>query len=84
MDRPKHGFNVPVLGWVCGPLASWADEILLDRRAASRPYFDRTWVSSLLGDPARRRAHAYTVWLLVLFELWHRRYLDAGTAGEAA
>ena len=84
MKRPKHGFNVPVLGWVCGALAPTVDEILLDRRAAERPYFDRIWVTSLLRDPARRRAHAYTVWLLLLFELWHRRYLDGGAAGGEA
>jgi len=83
MQRPKHGFSVPVLGWVCGSLAPFVDEILFDHRAVERPYFDRTWVASLLRDPARRRAHAYTVWLLLLFELWHRRYLDAGMTGEA-
>ncbi len=83
MARPKHGFNVPVLGWVCGPLAAFTDEILRDRRAAARPYFDQSWIAALLGAPARRRAHADPVWLLLLFELWHRRYLDAGGAGEA-
>jgi asparagine synthase (glutamine-hydrolysing) len=83
MDRPKQGFNVPVLGWLCGPLAALADEILLDRRAAQRPYFNQAWVAGMLRDPVRRRAHAYRIWLLLVFEIWHRRYLDSdNTAGE--
>jgi asparagine synthase (glutamine-hydrolysing) len=86
MERPKHGFNVPVLGWVCGALAGYTDDVLLDPRAASRPYFNREWVTTLLRDPRLRREHAYLVWLLLLFELWHRRYLDApevSRGGEA-
>ena len=82
MERPKQGFDVPVLRWLCGPLAGYVDEILLDRRAVERPYFNRGWVASLLGDPGRRRRHAYMVWLLLVFELWHRRYLDGAGAGE--
>jgi asparagine synthase (glutamine-hydrolysing) len=84
MERPKHGFDVPVLGWLSGALAGYTDEILLDRRTAQRPYFDPAWVSAMLRDPAMRRTHAYKVWLLLVFELWHRRYLDDGPVSEGA
>jgi asparagine synthase (glutamine-hydrolysing) len=77
MSRPKHGFSVPVLGWLNGSLAAYTDEILLDGRTAGRPYFNHAWVKGVLSDPGRRRTHAYKVWLLLVFELWHRRYLDA-------
>jgi asparagine synthase (glutamine-hydrolysing) len=77
MERPKQGFNVPVLGWLCGSLARYADEVLLDPGARERPYFNQKWIASVLGDPRRRAAQAYKIWLLLVFELWHRRYLDS-------
>jgi len=81
LNRPKHGFNVPVLGWLKGPMAPYTDEILLDSRTAGRRYFNQNWVASLLGNPRLRAANIYKVWLLLVFELWHRRYIDeSGTS----
>jgi len=81
IDRPKHGFNVPVLGWLSGSMARYADEILLDSRTTSRRYFNQKWIASVLGDPRLRAAQIYKVWLLLVFELWHRRYIDDAGAG---
>ncbi len=76
LERPKQGFSVPVLGWLTGPLAGYADEVLLDPRTVERPYFNQRWVAAVLGEPRLRRVHAHQLWLLLVFELWHRRYLD--------
>lgn len=81
IERPKHGFNVPVLGWLSGSMARYADEILLDSRTTGRSYFNQKWIASILGDPRLRAAQIYKVWLLLVFELWHRRYIDDAGAG---
>jgi hypothetical protein len=33
---------------------------------------------------AGRRDHTLRLWALVVFELWHRQYLDAGTTAGSA
>lgn len=77
IDRPKHGFGVPVGRWFRAELAPYAREILLDPAAQARGLFQPGAVEALLDEHTRgRRNHGQRIWLLLTLEWWHRLFLD--------
>ncbi len=77
LEKPKHGFAVPIDQWLRGDLASFARDVLMDERARRRGYFrapvlERLWQEHMSG----RHVWDSSLWLLLNFELWHRIYLD--------
>jgi asparagine synthase (glutamine-hydrolysing) len=77
LDRPKRGFAVPLAEWFRGPLRETAHAVLLDRRTTERGQFRREVVSGLLAEHDRAgRDRGSELWLLLVFELWQRRFLD--------
>lgn len=80
LDRPKHGFAVPLVAWVGQRLRLFFEEVLLDSGAACRTYFDPAAVARLLDEHAAGCAdHSHRLWQLVVFELWYRAYLGPDT-----
>ncbi len=54
-------------------------------RARQRGYFEgRSSIGSLQEHLSGRRDHTLRLWQLLMFELWHRRYLDAAGSSGAA
>jgi asparagine synthase (glutamine-hydrolysing) len=78
LARRKQGFGVPIDVWFrTSPRHLFAD-VLLSPRARQRGYFEPRFVERLVREHAAgRRDHAARLWALLVFELWHRRYLDA-------
>ena len=75
--RRKHAFQVPLDQWVSGPLRDFTRDMLLDRRARQRGWFDGSRVEALLGRNGRRRCRdGQSVWTLLCLELWAREFLD--------
>jgi asparagine synthase (glutamine-hydrolysing) len=78
LSRRKQGFGVPLGGWFRGDLREFFSDVLLSTRARQRGYFERAFVERLVREHvAGRRDHTLRLWALVVFELWHRQYLDA-------
>jgi asparagine synthase (glutamine-hydrolysing) len=79
INRPKHGFTLPLERWLRAELKEMASELLLGPRVRARglfhpPTLERVWTAFLAGTP---RAFMQT-WLLMNFELWCRVFLDGG------
>jgi asparagine synthase (glutamine-hydrolysing) len=78
VDRPKRGFAVPVTEWLAGDLRSVVDDALapteLARTGILEPAAVRRWVARMDGGDARVRRR---IWLVVAFQLWHRRWLGS-------
>jgi len=75
--RPKMGFGVPLDHWFRGPLASFAREVLLDRRTLGRGMFRPEAVRGLVeAHLSGRFDHSYRLWALLVLELWQRRWVD--------
>lgn len=80
-ERPKTGFEVPLDAWFKGPLRERFTDELLGPNAALHAWFapkaiERVWRDHLAG----RHRHGPTLWKLVMFEGWCRRYLQAKSA----
>jgi asparagine synthase (glutamine-hydrolysing) len=77
LARRKQGFAVPVGGWFRGDLREFFSDVLLSARARERGYFQPRFVERLVREHVTsRRDHTLRLWGLVVFELWHREYLD--------
>jgi hypothetical protein len=52
--------------------------MLLEPRTLQRGYFKPEAIRSLLEEHFRgRRNHSGVLWILLVFELWHRNFLEA-------
>lgn len=77
LQKPKHGFAVPIDPWFRGHLKEYTFDILLDDRTTQRGYFHKPFVEKLWKEHQDgRHIWAGHLWLLLNFELWHRTYLD--------
>ena len=76
LDRPKWGFSVPMADWMRGPLRPYTRDVLLDRRTIDRGYFRPKAVEKILNSVDQGYDRSSEVWLLLVLELWHRRFID--------
>ena len=75
--RPKQGFAMPLVKWMKHELKDLITGVLLDSRTQQRGYFEARGVQQLLDEHFRgRRNHSGRIWRLLMFELWHRNYLE--------
>jgi asparagine synthase (glutamine-hydrolysing) len=81
LDKPKHGFGIPLAKWFRGPLAGLAADILGSRafreRGLMRPEAAQRFLKEHLASQAD---YGELLWLVLSLELWARRYLDAPAA----
>jgi asparagine synthase (glutamine-hydrolysing) len=79
LDRPKMGFSAPIAHWFCDDLREMAYDVLLSPTALQRGYFRKQAMAQLLDEHcAGQQNHAETLWQLLVLELWHRTFIDAG------
>jgi asparagine synthase (glutamine-hydrolysing) len=77
LNRPKQGFGVPIQEWINQQLRSRIRETLTEKRTRERGYVNAGYVDLLLDEHERgRRDHSTGLWALMMFELWHRQFVD--------
>jgi asparagine synthase (glutamine-hydrolysing) len=77
IDRPKHGFAVPLAQWLRRDLAGFTRDLLLSDTCRQRGIFDLQYVERLLRSNQRGRNLDLQIWTILSFELWCRRFLDS-------
>jgi asparagine synthase (glutamine-hydrolysing) len=74
--RPKMGFGVPILEWLRGDLKDYGRELVVEsegtRRYFHRDYVEKVWRQHQSGV----RNYATELWILMMFNLWHRRFVE--------
>lgn len=76
LGRPKKGFGIPVARWLRGPLSSLLDDLLGRGRLERQGLFRPEEVSRLVAEHrAGTRDHRKPLWTLLMFQLWHDRWL---------
>lgn len=72
----KRGFANPVEEWLRSKMRSFVEEYLLNHNSASSIYFDQKYIRRMLdrdlNGKDQLRRHIY---LLISFEMWHRKFV---------
>ena len=77
VHRPKRGFALPLVHWMRHELKELAVALLLDARTLQRGYFSERGVRELLNKFLLGQTDDYLeIWRLMMFELWHRNFLE--------
>lgn len=75
LDRPKHGFGVPVAKWWSGSLAVLVDELLLGPNPRVAQWLRVDSIRRLVGEHrAGRRDHGQRIFALLQLEIFLRRH----------
>jgi asparagine synthase (glutamine-hydrolysing) len=74
--RQKQGFSLPLVHWMRNELKDML-MILLEPRTLDRGYFVADGIRKLMDDHLHRgRTMTGRLWRLLMFELWHRNFLE--------
>jgi asparagine synthase (glutamine-hydrolysing) len=79
LNRPKHGFEVPLLPWFRNDLYSWiTNDLLNEEFIVHQNIFDPNETKALLKrllskNPGDAPA---TLWALIVFQHWWKKYMD--------
>jgi asparagine synthase (glutamine-hydrolysing) len=85
LSRPKQGFGVPLGVWFRGGLRELFADTLLSPSSLQRGYFQASFVRQIVHEHlSNKRDHTLRLWQLVVFEKWHRQYLDRETSRDSA
>ena len=84
--RKKQGFSMPLVHWFRQKPMPPILELLLEPKTLQRGYFNEPGVRQrLLEHRNGIRDRSYELWHLLIFELWHRNFLELGAQfGSAA
>lgn len=83
--RRKQGFSLPLVHWFRKKPQPGLLDILLEPRALQRGYFNAPAVRRRLMEHQRGiRDRSWEIWHLLIFELWHRNFLQPATQATAA
>jgi len=75
--RPKQGFALPLVHWIRHDLKEMVLSVLLDPRSLQRGYFDESGIRRFTQEFFNGRTNnASLMWRFIMFELWHREFLE--------
>jgi len=81
LNRKKQGFALPLVHWMRNELKDMLT-ILHEPRTLQRGYVNPIAVRQLLDEHmSARRDRSSELWMLLVLELWHRNFLEAGRYG---
>jgi asparagine synthase (glutamine-hydrolysing) len=76
--RRKKGFANPIEHWFRHRMRGFVEDCLLARDSAVGRYFDQAYIRRVLdADRGGREQFRRHIYLLLSFELWHRRFMPA-------
>ncbi len=75
LERPKMGFGIPFGDWIRGPLVDWAQDLLSEKSLAAAGIFDVAVIRSRFQEHLDgRRNWQSSLWTILMFQAWHRRW----------
>ncbi len=78
--RRKQGFSLPLVHWFRKMPQPGLLDILLEPKTLQRGYFNGPVLQRRLAEHQRGiRDRSWEIWHLLIFELWHRNFLEPAT-----
>lgn len=79
LKRRKMGFGVPLEQWFRRKkLNSFLKDTVLSTRSIERGYFNKKFIETLITEHEEKKVdHGYRLWALLVFEIWHRVFMDS-------
>lgn len=75
LDKPKHGFGVPVADWLRGPLKSMLLELTAADRIREQGLFHAEGVERLVSEHISGKIdRRKELWAMLQFQLWHSKF----------
>jgi len=85
IGRRKRGFETPVDRWFRSELSGYVRSMLLSPGAACPTYFRPAAIEALLREHINgRHDHQRQIFSLLMFELWHRRFISSAADSRAS
>lgn len=76
MDRPKMGFGIPIEKWLSQDLKEIVLTYCQTEKITSQKIFNPLVIEKLIGDfYAGKKELAMKVWYLLMFQMWHARWI---------
>lgn len=76
LERKKQGFALPLKHWLKREWRGFLLDHLLDDRTRARGLFRADYIEELYRDHCAGRDHSLLLWMLLVFELWCRKFVD--------
>ena len=77
----KRGFVIPAAAWINGEMRTLVGDLLSTERIRQQAIFEPSYVQRLLDEHRSGRTnHAKKIWSLMMFELWHDKWLSQSQA----
>jgi len=77
MYRRKHGFEVPLDEWIRDELRDFTRDLLSEANIKRRGMFDHNYVNKMLDLHDNSVGNfGHHIWILLVFELWCRAFID--------
>jgi asparagine synthase (glutamine-hydrolysing) len=70
VERPKMGFGVPISEWLRGPLRSWAEELLSEKRLSQQALFNPSLIRERWQAHLEGTNWAYPLWNVLMAQAW--------------
>ncbi|MFJ8360422.1 asparagine synthase (glutamine-hydrolyzing) [Streptomyces sp. NPDC093984] len=81
MNRAKQGFGAPIAHWLRGPMGDALVDLLT--APAMRDYFRTETVADMVAEHRMGRGrHAWFLWPILNFAVWHRVWIEGESADE--
>jgi asparagine synthase (glutamine-hydrolysing) len=76
--REKKGFANPVDQWLRSGMRRYIGDCLLSETSAVTKYFNKKYIEQMVVEhEANQQEHLRHIYLLIAFELWHRKFIHA-------
>lgn len=83
LRRGKEGFSVPLKNWLKSELRPTMESVLNEDAVESMGFFEWTEIRALMDDHlSGRRNNAHLLWSLIVFHLWHDKFIRAPRAAH--
>jgi asparagine synthase (glutamine-hydrolysing) len=77
INRPKKGFNIPIAHWLAEDLRPLLMDILSSARIEAQGLFNSSFIETLIQEHfSKKKDHRKLLWTLLVFQLWHQKYLE--------